>query len=695
MGEYNGPMTALTTGTMRLDTGRLTLARLPLDQIPSPADLPSGSIMPFLPDPGFVGRAGELRRLAALMKEEPAARIVLTGIAGIGKSRLAAEFAHRYGKFFAGGVFWLACGAADALPEQVAACGGPALHENFETLPQAAQLELMRTEWLAEHPRLLLFEDCEDEAILARWFPAAGGCRVLITSRKPDWPLGMARTMALQALPQRDSMAMLRRYRPDLGEEDHGLAALADELKGLPLALKLAGCQLGRLRYERQGLPSRYLEELRDLRKASHPASASAAAADNPAPVAELYTLSAALLEDEGPAQGVAKAVLLSASSFSPGTPIPRPLLRASLRLAEDDDDANAVAEEAFARTIELALLEPCADGALSIHPLVAEVAREQAGAALAPMLDAVEGAVLAEANRLNALRRSSELAAWRQHLRSVAEAALRRESPLAGSLLSALGVHLDMIGEKREALGALERGLGITARLLSRDHPTTARRLVEIGVVLRELGELPAARRAFEEALRIQEKVFGPLHPGAAVALGHLGQLLRAQGDLTGARVAFTRATEIDERVFGVNHPTVSRRLSSLGGVLRALGDLDGARAAHERALRIDERALGARHPHLAVCLSNLAVVQHDLGMPASARSQLERAILIDEMAHGPTHPHLAICLSNLAVVLRESGDGEDARAALERALRISEAQRPQDPRAIAAIKRQLERLR
>ena len=85
------------------------LAALPLETIPDPAPLPPGSRMPLRHNPLFVGREADLRTLATALKggETAAASQTATiiGMGGLGKTQLASEFVHRYGPFFAGGLF--------------------------------------------------------------------------------------------------------------------------------------------------------------------------------------------------------------------------------------------------------------------------------------------------------------------------------------------------------------------------------------------------------------------------------------------------------------------------------------------------------------------------------------------------------------------------------------------------------------
>jgi hypothetical protein len=102
-----GARTDAADAAQRLAAAQQRLAEMPLDVPPPPAPaLPPGSRMPLQANPLFVGRVQDLQTLAAtLMRGQTAA--IATGLGGIGKTQLAVEFVHRYGPYFAGGVFWL------------------------------------------------------------------------------------------------------------------------------------------------------------------------------------------------------------------------------------------------------------------------------------------------------------------------------------------------------------------------------------------------------------------------------------------------------------------------------------------------------------------------------------------------------------------------------------------------------------
>jgi hypothetical protein len=143
--------------------------------------------MPLAPNTLFVGRDNELHILARTLAQGTATVIAATtGLGGIGKTQLATEFVHRYGQFFPGGVFWLSFAKAAAVPGEIAACGsiGAMNLPNFATLDLADQVARVRAEWQHPTPRLLVFDNCEDEQLLTDWRPSSGGCHVLLTARR-------------------------------------------------------------------------------------------------------------------------------------------------------------------------------------------------------------------------------------------------------------------------------------------------------------------------------------------------------------------------------------------------------------------------------------------------------------------------------------------------------------------------------
>lgn len=236
---------------------------MPTDAVPPRAPLPAGSRMPLAPNPLFIGRGDELLQVAAALRGIDATAalgqvVASTGLGGLGRTQLAVEFVHRYGRYFAGGAYWLSLASADEIALQVAACAEPGL----EARPLEERVRRVKDAWQGVLPRLLVFDNCEEEALLEAWRPSSGGCRVLVTSRRSYWSPTLGVTaLPLDLLPRPDSIELIRRYRPDLADDDPALDALAYELGDLPLALHLAGSYLSAYRTEISS--DGYLAELR------------------------------------------------------------------------------------------------------------------------------------------------------------------------------------------------------------------------------------------------------------------------------------------------------------------------------------------------------------------------------------------------------------------------------------------------
>jgi hypothetical protein len=386
------------------------LDRLPLDVIPDPAPLPSGSRMPFSRNPLFVGREADLKALAATLKGGGTAAIgqvaAATGLGGIGKTQLASECAHRYGQFFAGGVFWLDFATAGTVPTEIAACGGPgALNlPAFDALTFPDQVRRVQQEWQQPIPRLLIFDNCEDEALLNGWRPTSGGCRVLVTSRQAKWSAGLGvQALALGVLARAESIALLHKHRPDLRDADAD--AIAAELGDLPLALHLAGSTLETYRDDPTfGDPVAFLAELRSANLLDHEALRGVDTRHSPTNhelhVAKTFALSYDRLDHANPVDALAIQLLARAACLAPGEPIPRELLLATLQLDEADRVAAKQAARGIHRLLGLGLLEETDTGALRLHRLLAAFVQQTVTDTEAQRT--VEWTVNVEANRIN-----------------------------------------------------------------------------------------------------------------------------------------------------------------------------------------------------------------------------------------------------------------------------------------------------
>lgn len=661
-----------------------TLAALPVEEVPSPGQLPPGSRMLLAPNPLFVGREEDLKSLARQLKAGGTSAVgqveiaAATGLGGIGKTQLASEFVHRYGRYFAGGVFWMSFADAASVPAEIAACGHAlGLHSGFDTLTSEQQIRLVETAWQSPLPRLLVFDNCEEEELLRRRRPSFGGARVLVTSRKAEWDAAMnVKAVPITTLPRPASIELLRRFRPEVPADDLVLGCIAEELGDLPLALHLAGSFLKAYRSTTFGEPGNYLEALREPNLLDHPSlmgqGAGASPTGHAAHVGRTFALSFERLEPTDATDATAIRLLARAAWFAPGEPIPRSLLLRSAGVNSEALSEVLNAEDGLRRLTNLGLLEMDERNDPRMHRLVASWAvglgeGDQGRAA-------VEELWIAEAGRLNKLRNPAALRGWFPHLRAVTDRALGREDSAAARLCDELGVHLWQAGDYHGAQSYLERAIALHEALAGSEALQTARSLNNLARALHGQGRYQEAQIVFERSLDLRERFLGGEDPETAESLNNLGVNLNYQGKYRDGQMVLRRALAIQINSLGPEHIDTARTFSNIGSSLIAQGNLIEARRYREQALAIREDVLGLDHPDTARSLNNLGLVLQEQGDLAEARQYYERALERREKALGPEHPDTAASLNNLGSALQEQGDSKGALRCHERALAIQE---------------------
>ncbi|KIF00745.1 regulator, partial [Streptomyces sp. RSD-27] len=135
----------------------------------------------------FVGREAELDRLDGLLAQRRL--ITLTGVGGVGKSRLALRAAARPGRSRPDGVWWVELSPLRD-PGLLATTLAHALGLAIGAAPHAAQsLDEELCTWMADKTLLIVLDTCEHlvtpvRHLVGELLQSAPGLTVLVTSRE-------------------------------------------------------------------------------------------------------------------------------------------------------------------------------------------------------------------------------------------------------------------------------------------------------------------------------------------------------------------------------------------------------------------------------------------------------------------------------------------------------------------------------
>ncbi|MHC5256257.1 ATP-binding protein [Streptomyces sp. UC4497] len=213
--------------------------------------------------PELIGRRAELTEIRRLFAD--ARLVTLTGVGGVGKTRLALQAAHEAQESFRDGAWWV-----ELSPVRYESVLALAIAEELPLADQTTRPMLdVLVDYLADREMLLVLDTCEHlvgacALVVEALLRGAPGLRVLVTSRRP---LGMVAertlTVAPLAVPESDEdvagaatdavvllAARAAEVAPGFAMTDanrQDLVRLCRRLDGLPLAIELAAARLREL----------------------------------------------------------------------------------------------------------------------------------------------------------------------------------------------------------------------------------------------------------------------------------------------------------------------------------------------------------------------------------------------------------------------------------------------------------------
>lgn len=685
---------------MVVDTPELKVAQLAKwdgETLPEPMPLPPQSVMPYQRNADFVGRTQDLHAIAQQILLEDSsglAAVAICGMGGMGKTQLAVEFAYRYGRFFAG-VYWLNFAQADNVAQEVAAIGGErgmGLFAESDKLTLADQVARVQRAWQSSTPRLLIFDNCEEEALVEKWLPVTGSCRVLVTSRRGTWARELRVIIhRLRRLARAESVALLDQLTPArvLAET---LEPIAIELGDLPLALHLAGSFLHRYQHI---TPQEYLLQLNQSRMLKHPSLQGRGTTHSPTNhelnVARTFDFNFAQLDAADEIDAAALRLLARAACFAPAEPLSRKLLLETLEEEDEDLLAMLLAEDGLIRLVSLGFLQLERQETLVMHPLLNQFAADVFSTLVeTDVATAVATAVATDAATAHAAvarvfqaaligsgRPSTSswyaldvLPAHFHHLLAIAP-----DKPDAdvAFLARVLGTYLMHRADFVNARTYLNRALAYEKAIHGAEHKSVIDVINSLSALALREGLYDEAQARHEQAITIAKRCgsydfWGQLY-------NNLGYLLLLRGNYAQARPNLEKALHYFIEEVGEQHARTAIGFNNLGVALLNLGDYERAADLLNRSLVVRRQELAKDHPFTAVSLQNIGLLHIKLDNYALAQKFLDDALAMRLRSVGNDHPHTARSFDALGELCLAQADYETALDYFAKALAIQEA--------------------
>jgi tetratricopeptide (TPR) repeat protein len=636
----------------------------------------------------FKGREKALEELRAALNGGRGAAVVgraLYGLGGIGKSRLAIEYAWAREADYSALLFVRAENPT-ALDTNLAALAGASVLDlpEKEARENAAKIEAV-LRWLGANPTWLMIldnvDDPETVKAVVELTPRLRGGHVIITARAANFPATI-RKLELDVLDEDAATQFLLERTADDRErnrDDEGPArVLARELGGLALGLEQAGAHVAT---DHIGF-ARYLRLWNENREKALGWS-DPILTGSERTLATTWATSVARLAPES------RRLLDRLAMLAPD-PIPEALLDTPVPGEVADYDMQRARAGLFAYSLIRRVNGEGSQGVV-IHRLVQDFARramsgERGAEALREALGWVNAALVGDPLDVRAWSVFDPLA---PHALAVAQKADQAGigEPTA-SMFNQLAQFSQAKARYAEAEPLYRRALAISEASLGPDHPGVANQLSNLGDLLRTTNRLTEAEPLLRRALAISEARLGPHHPGVAIPLSDLAALLDTTDRHDEAELLTRRALAINEATYGPEHPNVATQLNNLAELLRVTNRHDEAELLTRRALKIYEASYGPDDPDVATALNNLATL---LKRPAEAEPLLRRALAISEARLGPHHPDVARDLNNLALLLQVTSRLAEAEPLMRRALAIGEASLGPDHPHTASMRRRL----
>ncbi|REJ39223.1 MAG: tetratricopeptide repeat protein [Microcystis flos-aquae TF09] len=624
-------------------------------------------------------------------QERIAITAVVTGMAGVGKTELALQYAlyHKKKSTYPGGICWIGV-QAETVGVQLLNFA-KSLLGLFppEDLNLRGQLDYCWARWQPPGDVLLILDDVHQYGEIQDYLPPQEQrFKVLITTRQ-HWLAASFEQLRLPVLSESAALALLEsligasRLQAEL-EVGKGLCAW---LGYLPLGLELVGRFLKRrTNWTLARMQQQLIDKGLQLSALQNPSGDMTAQRG----VEAAFEVSWEALNQ--PARDLGCFLSLFALA-----PIPWRLVIERCLSAEDEEELEDIREDEL---LNLHLLQAVEGEVYQFHPLVRKFF--QAKLALREDGDELKRSfcrgMVEEAKTIPQDLTKEQVEAVALSIPHIAESATALEQWLKDEGLipsfEGLGYFYHGQGLYEQAEPWFKQCVEVTRCHFGEEHPDVATSLDNLAFLYKYQGRYEEAEPLYLQALELRKRLLGENHPDVATSLNNLATLYDSQGKYEEAEPLFLQALELRKRLLGENHPHVATSLNNLAHLYHLRGKYEEAEHLYLQALELKKRLLGENHLDVATSLNNLAFLYNSQGKYEEAEALYLQSLELLKRLLGENHPKVASSLNNLAFLYNSQGKYEEAEPLFLQALELFKQLLGENHSAVATSLNNLARL-
>ncbi|TVY72483.1 Kinesin light chain [Fusarium oxysporum f. sp. cubense] len=681
-----------------------------------PTPPPFASI-PFRRDPTFVDR-GDILDQIGRQCSEPASRVAIVGLGGIGKSQLAIEFAHRVAAHSAKAwAFWVHASTQARVIE-----GFKSIADKVKLMgrnrPDADVLQLV-FDWLSNVRNgkwLLVLDSADDSDVLLRstsrgsdngrklveYLPQSPNGSILITTRNRDLAfrlIGTSRDIhEIGPMTQEEALKLLKN-RLGILSDANAAADLVRSLDLVPLAISQAAAYI-QMRAPRTSLVQ-YLTEFRqseskrakllsydggDLRRDLRQ--------DGGASNAILTTWQVSF--DHIRSRRSSAADLLSLMSFFNRQGIPESLIRPSKdsHIAaqsispEDmtDSDSQGSDDEIgndFESDIEIlrdyCLIMQGEDAStFEMHGLVQlSMRRWLKDQGLQDKFLEQYITVMASSFPIGDYENWTVCRALFAHVETAVEYR-PNEDNLRGvwsRLLQNGGRYAWLQGRYAVAEQMTFKAKRTCEKLLGKDHPDTLTSTNNLALIYHDQGRWEEAEKLQMQVIETFKAKLGGDHLDTLTSINNLASTYFKQGRWEEAEKLFMQVIETRKAKLGGDHPDTLISINNLASIYYDQGRWEKAEKLFMQVIETRKAQLGGDHPDTLISISNLALTYSDQARWEEAEKLQMQLIETRKAELGGDHPDTLRSIGILATTYYKQGRWEEAERLQVKVMETSKA--------------------